>query len=332
MDPFSHGVLGATVATLSARQRAAFGAVALCGTVAGMAPDLDVLIKETGNPMLGLAYHRHFTHALAFVPVGALVVAGALWLLFMRRWIGFGATYVACLLGMAAHGPLDAMTNYGTHLFWPFTDRRESWNIISIIDPIFTITLLVLLITTVIRKSRRYVVAGIMFAALYWSAGYYQREQATDEMVKMAVSRGHTIERYEVKPSFANILAWRTHYQHQGRIYVDAVHTSPWHGHMVYDGSSVPLYTPPADLPPLQQRDLEYFTFFSDGWVALSPTDNNLISDMRFAMLPNQITPLWGIRLQPEKPDHHVLFEHHNRRTADDTAVLWAMITGQNTD
>lgn len=329
MDPLTHGILGATAATLGTRQRTALGIAALCGALAGMSPDLDVIIHSTDNPMLGLAYHRHFTHALVFAPLGALVVAGALWLLFLRRRLGFAAIYLACLLGISTHGLLDALTNYGTHLFWPFTERRESWNIISIIDPIFTLTLLTLLILALVKKSRRYVAAGALFALLYWSAGYYQREQATAAMFERAAEQGHVVERFEVKPSFANIIVWRTHYQYQDRMYVNAIHVSPWRGYVVYAGGDVPLYNAPADLPPLQQRDVDYFTFFSDGWVALSPTDNVLIADMRFAMLPNAIAPLWGIRLQPDAADKHVLFERNNRRSENDLSTLWRMIAGK---
>jgi len=329
MDPFTHGILGATVGTFNARQRGAFGAVAVCGALAGMAPDLDVLIHNVHDPMFGLAYHRHFTHSLVFAPLGALVVSGALWLAGIRRWIGFATAYMACLIAMLLHGVLDAMTNYGTHLFWPFTDRRESWNIISIIDPLFTLPLLALLILAITKKSRRYVVAGMLFALLYWSAGYYQREQATDAMRNLAAERNHVIERYEVKPSFANLFVWRTHYQFKDRMYVDAIHVSPWRGTVVYAGGDVPIYQSPAALPPIQQRDLDYFTFFSDGWVAQSPADSDLIADMRFAMLPNRIAPLWGIRLRPEIPESHVLFERNSRRKLGDIAILWQMIMGR---
>src|SRR5690606_29471703 len=51
------------------------------GALGGMAPDLDVIIRSASDPLLALEYHRHFTHSLAFIPIGGLLVAAPfLWL------------------------------------------------------------------------------------------------------------------------------------------------------------------------------------------------------------------------------------------------------------
>lgn len=327
MDPFSHAIVGGTAAALSCRKSHALKSAIICGALAGMSPDMDVLIRSASDPMFGLKFHRYITHALIAAPVIALVMA---WLL---RWIfrqqSFKTLYLFCIIGVAMHGVLDAMTNYGTHLFWPFTPRRESWSIISIIDPIFTFTLLGLLIATYRTKKRQYAAIGAAFALCYWGLGYYQREQATTNMMQLAESRGHTVERYEVKPSFANLVVWRMQYLYDGNIYIDAVHMSPWAGHVIYEGGSLPLYTPSADMSPVQLKDFEYFKFFSDGWLAYAPKHNDLISDVRFSMLPNQLDPIWGIRLHPETLEAHVSFENVRSRSEGDVQVLWQMIQGK---
>ncbi len=51
-----------------------------------MAADLDVLIKSSTDPLLALEYHRHFTHSLLFIPVGALVCTLLLRPLFFRMF------------------------------------------------------------------------------------------------------------------------------------------------------------------------------------------------------------------------------------------------------
>jgi membrane-bound metal-dependent hydrolase YbcI (DUF457 family) len=43
-----------------------------------------------------------------------------------------------CSLGYATHAILDVATSYGTFLLWPFIEIRYSWNIISIVDPLFS--------------------------------------------------------------------------------------------------------------------------------------------------------------------------------------------------
>jgi len=42
------------------------------GALAGMAPDLDILIRSSSDPLLKLEFHRHFSHSLFFIPVGTL--------------------------------------------------------------------------------------------------------------------------------------------------------------------------------------------------------------------------------------------------------------------
>ncbi|NBX66492.1 MAG: metal-dependent hydrolase [Proteobacteria bacterium] len=325
MDPFSHALVGGTFAAAS-RYTPHIRAAVLCGVVAGMMPDIDVLLRETGNPMLGLGLHRHFTHALVFVPFGALIIASFLWLFLKSLPMRF--LYFYSFMGILTHGILDSLTNYGTHWLWPFTNRRESWSVISIVDPIFTFTLLGLLIASAVQKTRRYVLIGVAFAGLYLGFGLYQRGQATEAMMAQAQARGHDVVRYEVKPSIGNLFAWRGQYEHAGRVYVDAYHVSPWRGHVVYEGGSLPLYKHQTDVGPLQQKDFEYFEFFSDGWVARAPSDQNLLGDIRFSMLPNSLEPIWGIKFQSD-PAKHVLFENVRSRKEGDFARLWAMIKGE---
>jgi inner membrane protein len=328
MDPLSHAVVGGVTASLRSRNPKELRLAALCGVLAGMFPDLDVVIRDASNPMLGLGFHRHFTHSLVFVPFGSALVAWLLWLL-MRKKPPLKEMFVFCMLGMVMHGLLDSMTNYGTHLFWPFTDRRESWSMISIIDPLFTLPLLGLLIAAAVRKNVNLCKIAAIFAVLYLSFGLYQREQATDAMLDLAKTRGDTIERFEVKPSFANLFAWRTQYLSKNKICIDAGHVSPWRGKVHYEGDALELYIPSENISDTQKKDLAFFTFFSDGWVATVPKHVGLIGDVRFSMLPNQLDPIWGIMLQPDKPDAHVMFKNTRSRKEGDIGILWKMIKGE---
>ena len=327
MDPLSHGLLGAVYASAFNQKRAQVRLAALCGMVGALAPDADIVIRSASNPLLSLEFHRHFTHALIFAPVGALAVAGWLWLL-LRRHMSFAAIYFFTCLGMLTHGMLDSMTNYGTHLFWPFTNARESWSIISIIDPIFTLTLLLCLLLTLVRRSKIPVMIGLIFCLCYWSFGLSQRDRATQEMFALASARGHMPERFEVKPSFANLLVWRTQYAMRGTAYIDAVRVTPLSSATYYGGSTVALYSAPGSLPPRQARDVAFFTFFSDGWVAQHPDRPTEIGDIRFALLPYQTGPLWAIRLKPDHHNAHVDFISTRNRKPGDFAKLWHMIQG----
>jgi membrane-bound metal-dependent hydrolase YbcI (DUF457 family) len=74
MDPLSQGTVGAALAQSSASKKNIFK-ISVIGFLAGLAPDLDVLIQSSTDPILSLEYHRQFSHSLFFIPFGALIVA-----------------------------------------------------------------------------------------------------------------------------------------------------------------------------------------------------------------------------------------------------------------
>lgn len=84
MDPISQGVLGATVPQSVVKDKGQMLPAFIIGWLAGMAADLDILIQSASDPLLSLEYHRHFTHSLSFIPIGALICAVIL-LPFLKR-------------------------------------------------------------------------------------------------------------------------------------------------------------------------------------------------------------------------------------------------------
>ncbi|MFK7831107.1 MAG: metal-dependent hydrolase [Congregibacter sp.] len=302
MDPLTQGTLGAVLPQAVAKRGKA-GQVMLCGVSAGMAPDLDVLIRSSSDPLLFLEYHRQFTHSLPFIPLGAALVGIFLWTLWGRRrgWTA-SSTYLYCFLGYATHALLDACTTYGTLLWWPFSDQRFAWNSVSIIDPLFTVPLL-LAVTLARWKDWRWPARlGLCWAIAYLTLGLLGRDAAQDAGWQLAAQRGHQPELIDAKPSFANIFLWKTIYRAGDRYYVDAVRLGA--NTRIYPGESIDALNLERDLPwldpaSLQARDIERFRWFSMGYLALNPEQPNQIMDLRYSLLPNDIAPLWSIELSP---------------------------------
>ena len=87
MDPMTQAVLGASVPQAVSRKKH-LAAATLFGALAGMAPDLDFLIRSDSDPLLYLQYHRQFTHSFLFIPVGGLFCALLLYP-FLKKKISF---------------------------------------------------------------------------------------------------------------------------------------------------------------------------------------------------------------------------------------------------
>jgi inner membrane protein len=331
MDPLTQGALGAALAQAAPTKTKNIGIAGGLGFLSGMAADLDILIRSSTDPLLILEYHRHFTHSLVFIPAGALLVALAIHYLMKRRWqLRFFQTFVFCTLGYATHALLDASTSYGTRLFWPFSDERIAWGFVPIIDPLFTGPLIALCVVSILRQSPRFAWAGILWVGIYLSLGALQHSAALAMGNQIAASRGHSPIRFEVKPSFANILVWKIIYETAQDFYVDAARIGI--GPRKFYGTSIPKLDLDRDFPWLdantqQARDIQRFRFFSKGFVAVDPERPNRIMDIRYSLVPTEIKSLWSIEVSPyAEPAAHVIYRTHRDDVGESADKLWQML------
>jgi inner membrane protein len=332
VDPVSQGVLGAAVAMLFSKPKTLSRAAA-CGAIGGMAPDLDVFIRSNADPLLAIEYHRHFTHSLFFVPFGGLLVAIALWLLFFRKTSTFWHIYLFTTLGLATHGLLDVCTSYGTRLYWPLSNERVSWNVISIIDPIFTIPFLGFVIAGAVKKSCNMVRIGFAAAMLYLGYGYIKHEQVAEVVEQLAASRGHIVERMLLNPTIANNRLWRAVYQADGNYYVDAVLVPPFEAVKIHEGTSVPVIDKETIFPEiaadsLQRKDILRFAYFSQDYIYIHPSDPTIISDLRYGTLPHDTYSMWGIRVNPDTQNNHAQWMSLRNFKGRDYDGFWNMLKG----
>ena len=333
MDPLSQATLGAAAAQ-SVIKKADLARIGLIGALAGMAPDLDVLVQSSADPLLQLEYHRQFTHSLIFIPLGALLCTIAFWP-FVNRHMSFKAIWLTALVGYATHGLLDACTTYGTLLLWPFSDARIAWSTISVVDPLFTVPLLGFALAAGIKKSQFLARLGMTWVVFYLSIGFIQEERAMAAGEALATQRGHAPTNISAKPSFGNLLLWKIVYEFDDHFWVDAVRVG--NSVTVIEGDHVKRLNLAETFPWLspesqQAMDVERFRWFSSGYLAVDTNDPLLIVDIRYSHLPNEIQGLWGIRLDPEATtDQHV--EWTTRRSADSERFerLWAMLREDGT-
>ncbi|MFV8755482.1 metal-dependent hydrolase [Nannocystaceae bacterium ST9] len=345
MDPITQAALGAALAQSVIGERLGRRAWWL-GALGGMAPDLDVLIRSAGNPLLELEFHRHFTHSLAFIPIGGLLVA----LPFLLRERGDDSRrqrawiLAATTLGWATHGLLDATTSYGTMLWWPFSHQRVAWNFISVIDPIYTLALIVGVVVAarrtgklasddpaLRRRVRMPALIGLLVASLYMLLGVVQHARADASQRALAHERGHTIVHARVDTFMFTNLLWRSTYlDDQGSLHADTIALPWWASARVHAGASTPalLLAPdwPSQAPTQRERDLGLFAWFADGLLYVSPEDPRedppedprelgrvRICDGRYSAEPGEFDGMFCVWVGPEGVES---FERNTPRDA----------------
>lgn len=329
MDIVTQGLFGATAAQACAKPGEVRRA-SLVGFCAPLLADADALIRSSEDPLLFLESHRHFTHALLFIPVGALLASFLLWLALRNR-LGFKKIYLYSLIGYATAGILDACTSYGTHLLWPFSDARTAWSIISIFDPVFSLGLIIAILFGVWKYQPMATRVGMVFAVAYLALGAFQHNRAESLIQQKAQVRGHVVERLVVKPSIGNLLLWRSVYAFDGQYYVDAARVGLLNNKKVFEGGVVQAFDLNRDLPQVGEgmvvyRDIERFAFFSDGFLAWHPEHHHVLGDVRYAMVPTSVRPLWGIALNLDAPDEHVRFDTYRTMSDAERKAFFAML------
>ena len=328
MDPISQAALGAAWAQPAARA-SRIPAATVIGCVSAMTPDLDLFIRSGTDPLLAIEIHRQFTHSLAFIPLGALICALLLHPLFKRQ-IEFRACYVFSLLGFASHGLLDACTSYGTQLLWPFSTERVAWDLISVMDPLFTIPLIGFVLLGARKGRSLFAMIGIAWCVLYIGLGYSQNQRAGLAAANLAATRGHAPESIATKPSFGNLLLWKSIYAYEGRYYIDAVRVGLRTS--ILEGEERLILDLERDFPWLasdsqQWRDVERFRNFADDYLAVDPSDPKLIVDLRYSLVPNRGEGFWGIELDAgASADAHAAYVTMRRRSIADGKELLRML------
>ena len=305
MDPLTHGLLGAVAARAVLGPRLGHAGW-MAGAAAGMLPDADFFIRSDADPLLNIEVHRQFTHSLAFAPIGG-TLAALPWLTFRKFRSDSRSVLAAGLVGYATHGVLDACTTYGTHLAWPFSAERESWNLMTTIGPLFTLFLLLGLVFAALRRSRAPAIAALMLCLAYVGAAGWQREKAEAALERIARGRGHAVDRAEIFPTVGNPLVWRTLYRSGDTLHADRVRI-PFSGEAQWKQGARMAQIGEGDLSPAERadprvrRDFHRFRYFSAGWVTRAPRDSSVIADARYSLDTVAFEPIWGVRFKPAQP------------------------------
>ncbi|MEW4459881.1 metal-dependent hydrolase [Roseibium algicola] len=291
MDSLTQFVLGAAVSTALLGKKLGPRKAALIGGVLGTLPDLDVLIPYD-DPIDSFVYHRGWTHSVFVHALAAPLLGEGLIRLFKGlrdcRWL----TWLTVFLCLATHAGIDAMTVYGTRLFWPFYPDPVGVGSVFIIDPLYTLPLLAVVIWALFRKNWTRRFQAWMTAALVVSTGYLGLSVVLQRHVEQKAQDLFRQEGILPDKVFAiaapfNILVWKVIGLQEDRY--DNLYYS-----LLDEGGKPEIYTHPRH-PELVAcvEDTQAFRkldWFSRGYYRAELDAGKLvISDLRMGMTPNYV-------------------------------------------
>ena len=210
MDSLSQAALGAAIGVAVMGRRTKPWKAALIGALAGTLPDLDSFYDH-GNPISNMVFHRANSHALfwqtlASLPIAALATAA------LRDWKHFPQWWLTIWLALVTHALLDWTTVYGTQLGLPFTAHPFALGSMFIIDPLYTLPLLIGIgVALALRNVRgwRWNAAGLVLSTVYLAWSALAQQHATGVAQESLRAQGHHVEQLLVTPAPLNTLLWR---------------------------------------------------------------------------------------------------------------------------
>ena len=325
MDNLTHAALGAALGS-ALGERSLGPRVLVWGAVAGNLPDLDILAIPFLGPLAELRFHRGVTHALWFCPlVGAAL---GLWAARRGRSPGDARAWMAVLAAVViAHPLLDAFTSYGTLLWWPFSDRRHAWDGIAIIDPFYTVPLLLALLAGRVRPALRprLCAAALLATTLLLAHGVALDHQAEARVAAQLSAQGVTVSEVRAYPTL--LQPWLRRVVARGPDGVRVGLISEFTGGPFVGSSFVPAVDRRIDELRFSPEG-ELFQWFSHGQTAARvveepPGYRVEIEDLRYGVPGPPDHGLWGIRARFDASGRRLgAVERFDRRPADAPALL----------
>jgi inner membrane protein len=213
MDSITQIALGATVGYAVMGSKVGRKA-AVYGAILGTLPDLDVLIPYGGD-IEDFTYHRGFSHSFL---VHTLVSPIFAWL-FCRlhpftqpnfvRWIGM------VFAVLVTHAVIDGLTVYGTQVLWGLSEYPFAYSIFFIIDPLYTLPLLVPTVMYMLPRISPNRMRSITFLGLSLSVVYMLWAMAVKQYIDTInhhalTSLGIDDSVYVSTPAPLTTLLWRS--------------------------------------------------------------------------------------------------------------------------
>lgn len=223
MDTVTQFALGACVGVAVLGRKIGPGRAALVGGILGTLPDLDVFLAPD-DPIESFVQHRGWSHSLFVHAALAPVIGEGVRLCFKALRPDRLRAWTATFLCLSTHALLDAVTIYGTRLFWPFSTDPVSVGSIFIIDPLYSLPLLFAMIGAFFQRrwTARFgrvlaICLGLSTTYLGWTIAAQQI--VADKTLKLLAAKNITPERMIATPTPFNSFLWRAIVIEGGRSY-----------------------------------------------------------------------------------------------------------------
>lgn len=283
MDSLTQACVGAVIGELCLGKRLGWKAP-LWGAIIGTIPDMDIIANPWLETHEEVRWHRGWSHGIFGLLLGTGI--GSAWLRW-RHQIGWPLALWVSALVLFFNILVDCFNSYGTQLYEPFSDQRIAWNLLFIIDPLFTLPLLLAIIIGRILHWRQsdqataWISGGIALSVLYLMVAIANKVTVNERFQDSLEAQGFTVQQWFSAPTPFNTLYWRAVAQAENKYYI--AYACPWDAADSIQWVSLPAqhhlaaqHMDTAGVQTVQWSSLDYWT------ASTNEAGQLLLTDIRF--------------------------------------------------
>jgi inner membrane protein len=212
VDSITQAALGAAIGDVLFKKRLGSKG-AILGALVATIPDLDVFLLPFLDPIERLSMHRGYSHSIILSILCALLLAYVLQRYKWTKEEGFLRLFLFVWLALFTHMLLDAFTSYGTLLFLPFSDTRIGFDSINIVDPFYTLPLLIGLSMSSFHRGSNFFLKngskiGLAISSLYLLLTLIVKHDINEKFIHAYEQEGVKIEKMLSMPVGIGSFHW----------------------------------------------------------------------------------------------------------------------------
>lgn len=284
MDTITQMALGAAVGE-AVLGRKMGGRAMLWGAALGTLPDLDIIINPFVDGVVEMRNHRGFTHSIFFCLAFSPIFGSLLNRWYVKHEVGWQRWSWMVFLIFGTHISIDTITTYGTQVLYPVSDRPFTTDSMFIIDPLYTLPLLIGLILSLFlkRDARVRRIAngmGLALSTLYLIWGLGIKSHVHTVFSESFTNQYGYHDMLKTTPNGPNTFLWTGYAVRNDTVY-NAIYS-------IFDSSEeldfLPIPRNTQLIEPLKDdRAVETLLWFSRGYYTVKEVDNTLyFYDLRF--------------------------------------------------
>lgn len=335
MDSLTQILLGAAVGEAVLGRKIGNKAI-LWGAIAGTIPDLDILSKYFTDTVSALEIHRGLTHSLFFVLIFSPVMAWLMGKIYKFKEASFKEWTLFYFLILITHPLLDAHTTWGTKFFWPL-DIRLAYQNIFVVDPLYTLPLLICIIAVLFYKRtnfkrKRINQIGLIISSLYLVLTLILQQVSTSVFSKNLEEQQIEYKDFTVRPTPLNSILWAANVETDDAFligYYSLLDTDKNIKFTSYPKNHELL----GDLS--NHPKVKRLIAINEYWYTITKENDNLyLNDLRFglfSMKPNENRFVFSFLLK-HNTDNELIITERKKKPKDGKVILeylWKRIKGK---